>query len=377
MEEPLLSNKTSPPKGGISYLKKLILWYDTKHHSFPSMEWLKKKTDFESPEQLIEALKFLSRKEFLIKLPSGEFLMNPDFTQIEEKEKEWLPEKFQQEETQATPIIEEKPTIQKKKAKEIPSKVIQKSQTISFTRILFGIIGTGTAYMSMYYSALWFGSFLDPFRAWIMAIVTVLFSAGCFEMILLFALRRSYLVATGFGILFLVVLFLSMFSTLAGQYTGHMDRIKKEYSEYNQEFKESLELTQWKEQKVRYENQLKEIDEDNKRLLDSLSRFQSIEEIQDNKRLYNQLTNGKTENDLRRRNLIQTLEKMEGEKPKEELKQERPNVYKWLGDMFRISPELLQFWISVLPAIFIDMMVPVSLTVVVFGGFTFKKGEKK
>lgn len=371
MTEPLPSNKISPPKGGISYLKKLILWYDTKHHSFPSMEWLNKKTDFESPAQLIEALKFLSRKEFLIKLPSGEYRMNPDFVHIVE-EKEPI-----QEETQVTPIIEEKPQIQKKKAKEIPSKIIQKPLSISFTRILFGIIGIGTAYMSMYYSALWFGSFLDPFRAWIMAIVTVLFSAGCFEMILLFALRRSYLVATGFALLFAVVLFLSMFSTLAGQYTGHMDRIKKEYSEYNQEFKESLELTQWKEQKVRYENQLQEIDEDNKRLLESLSRFQSIEEIQDNKRLYNQLSNGKAENDLKRRNLIQTLEKMEGEKPKEELRQERTNVYKWLGDMFKISPELLQFWISVLPAIFIDMMVPVSLTVVVFRGFNFKRGEKK
>ena len=42
------------------------------------------------------------------------------------------------------------------------------------------------------------------------------------------------------------------------------------------------------------------------------------------------------------------------------------SFYVWLGIMLKVKPMLVQFWLSVFPAIFIDVIAPLSISISLF-----------
>ena len=97
-----------------------------------------------------------------------------------------------------------------------------------------------------------------------------------------------------------------------------------------------------------------------------LSEYDTTEKIENNKDLYTSIQRkyNYTRNQIKV--LTWRLKKLRDNKDYKIIKENPPDFYIWISRIWDWEPGMVQFWLSVFPALFIDIISCVSIAVVMF-----------
>jgi hypothetical protein len=341
-------------------VKRWIITFYDQNGNFPSIDTLSKKTNL-SKGKITDILKELLETGFLEKKGTRYSLgQSPEI------------EKLRQ------PVLIAKATA-----------ALKLSPAMVFMKILLFLIGCGATFMSIFHSTDFLKEYYSTTNAILSGIIMICFNILAFEMIVFFRQKRYF----GFANVFIVVMVLgtifSMGSTIIGMYNARASELTVQYQDEN-----AQDLNQ-QEIEVRY-NLLLQKKEAALNLLEGerLKRDGMVE-------LLNSYTSDMIENDLEnynklngRRYIADTRVDTALEEYSAILEEEREflennvvtvadartlpsDAYHWIaGEVFEeANPELLQFWMSVYPALFYDLIAPLSFSIVFF--VTGKAKERK
>jgi hypothetical protein len=255
-------------------------------------------------------------------------------------------------------------------------------------RIIMFIIGIGAIILSVYYTAIWLVNYIHPILAYILSAIMIAFSVGVFEIIIIFKGNKQYLFILPFIFLWLIVLCFSMVSTVAGQYNQRIENINEDIIEKSSDIldRKGYEILLEEEKELR-----ERIKEKRKELIpfeSIMSTFETIQDRENNKWLYwdtyekikkiNEYID-KLRNDLEnKRNEIKDYYKKKKEEGKEvesieETTERKVSFYVWISSILNIEPKYIEFWLSVFPAAFVDIIAPLAIAVSMF----LKRKENK
>ena len=207
----------------------------------------------------------------------------------------------------------------------------------------------------------------------------ILTSVSAFEIILILKTKKMYFTMIVFCFIWVIVFLFSVFSTVAGQYNK---RVETENLKISENISEIHKETEWniynnKEEEINYliEQKEKELEVVN----NIMFQFDTLEKRQENEAewLSSLTTKRKAEEkieELRRQldevrenklDFLANNEDTVGVTEDSETVDE--SFYVWLADIWNLSsPSLVQFWFSMFPAVFIDIIAPLGLAVAMF-----------
>ena len=256
--------------------------------------------------------------------------------------------------------------------KETLEKIIKKSVDVKILvlKIIILVIGSIATVMSIIYSMIWFLSMMDFFRAFLLSVCMVGFSVVAFEIIILFVENKQKLPAFIFSFLWLIVLLFSMISTIAGQYNQYHEK-KKNKEEESSKNNSYLIFQELNQKELLLTEEIKNRKTERDRIQKLLLEYDEEEKIAENERRI-----------LNHRKVIYSLnkeiEKLNADlfkiKDEKKILLEKENVkeivetdfYGWVSEIIKINPHIIQFILSIFPAVFIDMIAPLSFAVVLF-----------
>jgi hypothetical protein len=270
--------------------------------------------------------------------------------------------------------------------KEISWKIV-----LIVLKAVFLFCGIGGTIMSFKYSLVWFTMKVPyPFNL-IATGMFIVFMVASFEIIALLWKFRYYNFAIIFVFMWLVSAGFSMFCTLGGQYDVlRADNIKMAEKRKS----ETSVVWEYKRLKESYDTEQKRYDikaiqakgfSDSLTELDSRSARMEKGDYED-QRWTIRRDKEKAENELIlfEKKLAESKNKLEsfialhpGADFSEQETEDAPDFYLWLQSATGIKPEKMQFWSSVAPAIFYDILSPLSLYVVLFVNGPKRKKEKE
>lgn len=217
-----------------------------------------------------------------------------------------------------------------------------------------------TSVISMYVSTLHTATYLldyaDLISAWLMSASVTAYNSTAFEVSLLFKRNRRYVLTTVFMFLWAVVTLFSMATTVSVFY----DSFNFEETQIAEENKSmdsarlKLELLQKKESDLRQAIEDKKQDITHRQSLEYGTRTQQVELADLQKALQSNLNE--------QQELMETTP--EATKTEEETKK-KETFFAFLGRVFRIEGGILEFIMSTLAAIFVNLIAPLSLSAVI------------
>jgi hypothetical protein len=344
------------------YLKNIILRFFKKKKSVPSIGWTYKaigeKRNITLNEINVLYAQLLADGFLLLK--KNDIVLNPN--------KNYATKNLDSD--VVTGIIHKRKDKKKEKEFVQENEPIRKKQ--AWWRYVFifilSLIGIGAAYMSIDYSYVWLLDFLTPFKAALLATIMVLFAISSFDLIILFKQKKKYLFFIVFIFLWIIVTFFSMVSTVAGQYNVRMEDLQKRYKIENRANYAEQKRLEYMNRKIDLREKLSALKNDNKYYQGLLFQYDSPEKIQQHKKMYNYLqkharqTRWRINKTMTRINAVENNDKYIGNK--------KPvDFYVWMSLLTELTPEMIQFLLSVFPAIFIDLIAPLSFAVVMFVRF--------
>lgn len=217
-----------------------------------------------------------------------------------------------------------------------------------------------TSIISMYVSTLHTATYLldyaDLISAWLMSASVTAYNSTAFEVSLLFKRNRRYVLTTVFMFLWAVVTLFSMATTVSVFY----DSFNFEETQIAEENKSmdsarlKLELLQKKEADLRQSITDKKQDIAHRQSLEYGTRTQQVELADLQKELQSNLNE--------QQELMETTP--EATKTEEETKK-KETFFAFLGRVFHIEGGILEFIMSTLAAIFVNLIAPLSLSAVI------------
>jgi hypothetical protein len=312
----------------IDNMKKILIIFFQKHNKMPGLSYLKNKTGL-NKRTIYSILSYLKKKKFLL-VKNRKIKINSKFFQIKKQERK---------------------TIQK-----------QTFDWMTFLKYVLLVIGIGATYMSIYYSDRWLSEFLSPFRSLLLATIMVAFAVSAFELIVFFYRGKRFFLVGTFSVLWFIVTIFSMTSTVAGQYNVRIEKINQMYKHENILSEEANKKEEYQEQKEEYQQKMKILKADIKTLQNILAK----ENVQENKKQYNTFRWRYQHAKKELNNTIKSLKKLRENKQYKNINKRAPDFYIWMSNIITASPDMIQFWLSVFPAIFIDLIAPISFAIVMF-----------
>jgi ABC-type multidrug transport system fused ATPase/permease subunit len=238
-----------------------------------------------------------------------------------------------------------------------------KDITLKIIKILMAVIGGGASIMSVYYTATFLLEYLHPILAVMLSAIMVLFSVFCIDVMIIFynnGNQRSLIAL--FAGAWLVVFLFSMVSTVIGQYNARALNL----SEGNT----VAESMTWELIGEQEETLKKEIEEAEKSLASFRKSFNTLSEKEDrNWHFYD------ARNKLKDAEILLTKKTNELKALQQERKDflnkgmataPKHDFYQWFGKAFGFNPDKVSFMVSILPAIFIDVIAPLAIAVSMF-----------
>lgn len=268
---------------------------------------------------------------------------------------------------------------------------VKKNPWIYFIKLLLFIIGIGATYMSIYHSTGFFMEYYSPIKAVLAAIIIICFNILAAELIIIFSRTAHSLICSAFFVLWVLGTIFSMGSTIMGLYNNRRvdQQIITDIQNINNQKSRDIDL---KHQNIKEKKEQALILLEGERikrdeLVKLISKY-TPEMIEKDKNNYNILNQRRYIADTR----IDTAKNLYNNVMEEEKQfldnntiidftdnQKLPNAYNWLAKiMFKnADPGIIQFWMSVYPAIFYDIIAPVSLSIVFFLPINFQKQVKR
>jgi hypothetical protein len=252
-------------------------------------------------------------------------------------------------------------------------------------RVVMFFIGIGAIVISVYYTTIWFDEFLDIILSIIFSIIMVAFSVGTFEVIIILKQNKQYLLIVPFMFLWIIVVGFSMMSTVAGQYNQRMDIVEETtVDNYDISYKREVYNT-YVEEETRIKEQLDSKGNRLNKLNELLTDF-TLDDLKDDKikKIYDKMVSDirTIENEMR---ILRNDLEEKGNRREEYLKEnqeeagitnetdvKRASFYEWIGDIFKVDAKYIEFWLSIIPALFVDIIAPLAVAV----GMFLKRKEK-
>lgn len=266
-------------------------------------------------------------------------------------EKEEIPAKEE-------PLVEKKPRLEGKEAKS----VIIMSLALMLTSF-------GSMYISTVHTATYLFDYTDKISSWLMSFVITVYCATAFEVVLLFFDRKRYVLSSVFAVLWLAVVTFSMATTISVFYDRYNFNMVEAQSENKETDSARLTLEVLKEQEKALRESIefkrKDIEYRQEREYATTAVRVELEGLQN--KLQANL-------DKQMSVLSETPEavKTEGEVRKKE------SLFAFLGRQMKLDGGILEFIMSTLSAVFINLISPLSVSVVVsfLGGMSKNEGRK-
>jgi hypothetical protein len=259
-----------------------------------------------------------------------------------------------------------------------PELQITDTWVLTVMRIILGIVGLGAIGVSIYYTSVWLIEYLPIFGAIFLASIMVVFSTLAFEVVILLFKAGRWLLGAGFVVLFITVLAFSMLSTIAGQYNQRL--IKENVvvvaesdttlarAGYNLLLKQEGQIqNQIEDQqaiRIVYQNLFNAYDIDQKEI--DLKGFRSTKAQLDN---IDKLLMGLNKQLLTNQTAQSTyLTQAKGPGALQETVINKESFFDWVSRLLknRIQADMIQFYFSVFPAVFVDLIAPFALAFALF-----------
>lgn len=267
---------------------------------------------------------------------------------------------LEEEETPAKeePLIERKPRPEGKEAK-----------SVIIMSIALMLTSFGSMYISTLHTATYLFDYTDKVSSWLMSSVITVYCATAFEVVLLFFDRKRYVLSSIFAVLWLTVVTFSMVTTISVSYDQYNFNMVEAQSENRETDSARLTLEVLKEQEKALRESIefkkKDIEYRQEREYATTAVRVELEDLQN--KLQANL-------DKQMSVLSETPEavKAEGEVRKKE------SLFAFLGRQMKLDGEILEFIMSTLSAVFINLISPLSVSVVVsfLGGMSKNESRK-
>jgi DNA-binding Lrp family transcriptional regulator len=247
-------------------------------------------------------------------------------------------------------------------ALEVKEKIIDKVKGISinkFVRTIFFIISISLTIISIRYTWYWLHNYLaEPFAILLAStlVVYAVFSWQAFKII-----GKNNVLKFAISSTALIVIIFSMVSTVAGQYNSRITISNEsiEFLNYQSREKEIQEdIADIKKELSRLQNIIDEIDTPEKRVADWWTYQQTQIEMNENKKYLKD-----KEHELK--GIRKKIDNYLSEN-KKKLTKTKQSFYVWLAQIFGWSPDIIEFWLSMLPAIAIDVLAPLCMVIALY-----------
>lgn len=270
----------------------------------------------------------------------------------------------------------------KRTPKKVPTRKPQRqSGVVTLIRVVMGAIGIGAAVISMYYTSR-FTQELFPyaFLAYLLSGIMVGFNIMAFELILLFGNGQAtthwfrWPAAFAFFMLWIVVGGFSITATVAGQYN---QRAKNTMTTAVASGNPQAVAAKWQNilaRKFVYENQIKNSQEQNTTLNAKLKEMAPDNLAYANTNWYItnndvkiadaniKLTEIRVEEAAMLKEHPEVLQLVQSESEGGGV----PDFYAFLARVFGATRDVVQFWVSLFPAVFVDVIAPIAAAAALF-----------
>lgn len=247
-----------------------------------------------------------------------------------------------------------KDTLSKWNGNIFNGKEEKKGLSTLFIVVLLGFTSVISGYISTLHTATYLYDYVDVISAWLMSASVTAYNSTAFEVSVLFHKSRRNFIAFVFMSLWCMVTLFSMATTVSVFY-DRFNFTEAQIAEDNKEldsFKYSLELLQKKESDLRRAISLKEKDIEYRQEREFATTAVRVEL-------------NKLENDLQ--NNLSEQQKLLASKPEiqSNVIQRKESLFTFLGRIFGLEGGILEFIMSTLSAIFVNLIAPLSLTAVI------------
>ncbi len=369
------------PTGGVDVkqrVRETINEHIRRTLHFPDLDELQGSLSDIAPRELARGLSALVTAGFITPDGSGWFrLASKDDVKAPEPEpplKEEPERKAIKRTTKPAPARKAKPADERTYG--VPIYIVQG---------VMSIIGIGAAVISVYYTTIWLLEFLPAAFALLLSSIMIGFSIASFETVILFMsgeVTRSRWVkvsiATGFILLWIVVSFFSIMSTVAGQYNKHVSNLRDQAKAGI-----STGRAQWgilQEQKGELQKRLSDYQKQVTTLTNIMDGMGSVEARKNNAGVWaeNQWRLQKANEQMSR--IASDLDKVR-EQERAQIEESRksgvllslagdlkqvPDFYGWMSTIVKVDRDKVQFWLALFPAVFVDIIGPVGIALGLF-----------
>lgn len=248
------------------------------------------------------------------------------------------------------PLLDEIQTVPKVKTS---SKVKSNTKSVMGICVLLAVTSVISMYISTLHTATYLFDYVDVFSAWLMSASVTAYNSTAFEVSVLFHNKKRNLMALIFMFLWILVTIFSMATTVS-VFFDRFNFTELQIQEENKELdsnKLSLALLQKNEQDLRQAIEFKRQDIEYRQEKEYATTAVRLE--------LNQLQEQLNENLRQQQSIIQDTP----EATKEQTKK-RETFFAFLGRLMSLESNVLEFIMSTLSAIFINLIAPLSLTAV-------------
>ena len=243
--------------------------------------------------------------------------------------------------------------IEETPSEETPLKENKKDTSVGFICLLLAFTSVISMYISTLHTATYLIDYTDLISAWFMSVSVTAYNATAFEVSVLFKSNKRYSLSFIFMFLWFVVTLFSMLTTVSvfyDQFNFQEIQIAKE-NKATDSNKLALELLQKKEADLREAIEFKKADIKYRQEKDYATTT-----------VRNELT--KLENELQLNLTEQENIVKETPEIKEEKTKRKESLFSFLGRLMKIEGNILEFIMSTLSAIFVNLIAPFSLSAV-------------
>ena len=377
--------------------KKYILEVVQNTGSFPKISWLAKELGT-NEYQIRQILKELVREKFLYMKGNWYYLSKNEYNRICNNDKR--NKKTQREQDVAGSIqnnnlghiqneenvnlghiqndfgrIQNEENVQNN-VQNVQNRPIFDIAIFSIRFVLF-TVGTGAVILSFYFTFTWLADTLPKYIAALVSGIMIGFSSMAFQVIILFVTKQvvtkwyRFLIAAGFLVLWAIVVSFSMLSTVAVQYDEYIKNVVVEAETLKDISVGRSEWALLQEEKRITETQL----EDKRMAYHYYLETSKTQQI--GSKVWNDNQWRITLNQREIDKLVEQLKKVQ-ENEKRMLK-ELPeatvadnttgrinNFFTWVSTTFNFNQNIFRFLITSFPAVFIDLIAPIALSIAFF-----------
>lgn len=227
------------------------------------------------------------------------------------------------------------------------------SRSVFMIVLLLAFTSVISMYISTLHTATYLFDYVDIISAWLMSASVTAYNATAFEVSVLFHTSKRNFMATIFMFLWVLVTLFSMATTVSvfyDQFNFQETQIAEENKQVDSN-KKALELLRTKEKDLRESIDFKKKDIEYRQEHDYATTAVRTE--------LNQLQNELQANLTEQENLLKETPEVTEEKI-----QRKESLFAFLGRLWKLEGGILEFIMSTLSAIFVNLIAPLSLTAV-------------